>query len=67
MKKIVNLLIKIYKKYGHLFQGKLFSTIILYYKQNRVSDGVGETIRYISKNLKKIKVYGGAKNVFYFF
>lgn len=63
MKKIVNLLIKIYKKYGHLFQGKLFSTIILYYKQNRVSDGVGETIRYISKNLKKIKVYGGAKNV----
>lgn len=59
MQKIVNLLIKIYKKYGHLFQGKLFSAVILYYKQNRVSDGTGETIKYILKNFRRIKVYGG--------
>lgn len=61
MKKIVNLLIRIYKKYGHLFQGKLFSAVILFYKQSRVSDGVGDALKYILKNFGKIKVYGGTK------
>ena len=61
MKTIVDILIRIYKKYGHLFQGKLFSAVILFYKQNRVADGAGEALKYVLKNFSKIKVYGGSK------
>lgn len=60
MKKIVNLLIKIYKKYGYLFQGKLFSAIVLFYKKSRILTPF-ETFKYVLSNFCKIKVYGGRK------
>lgn len=60
MKKIINLLIKIYKKYGYLFQGKLFSAVILFYKESRVTSPV-KALKYVLSNFSKIKVYGGKK------
>lgn len=61
MKKIVNILIQIYKKYGYLFQGKLFSAVILFYKKSRAS-ALSDTFKYVLSNFTKIKVFwGGAK------
>ena len=57
MKKILNVLIKIYKKYGYLFQGKLFSAVILFYKKSRVTDS-NSALRYVLSNFSKIKAYG---------
>ena len=57
----MNLLIKIYKKYGHLFQGRLFSAVILFYKYNRVNEKKGDTVKFILDHLSDMKVYGGTK------
>ena len=61
MNTIMNLLIKIYKKYGHLFQGRLFSAVILFYKYNRVNEKKGDTVKFILDHLSDMKVYGGTK------
>lgn len=57
MKKLVNSLISIYKKYGTLFQGKFFNTFILFYKYNRISKSLGDSIKYAVKSLPNVKVY----------
>lgn len=59
---MIDLLIRIYKKYGHIFQGRLFSVVILFYKYNRISKSARHTVRFVFKNFGKIKVYGGKKS-----
>lgn len=56
MKMIVDYLINIYKKYGTLFQGKLFNTFILFYKHKRISS-MAESLKFAMKALLKVKVY----------
>jgi len=60
---MVNFLINLYKKYGLLFQGKIFSAVILFYKESRIP-GIShvKTLIGVLKRLSKIKVYGGDKS-----
>jgi len=57
MKRITSLLINLYKKYGYIFQGKVFSMVILFYKENRVSDSILTSLRNVLIHFKDIKVY----------
>lgn len=57
MKVLFNFLIGIYKKYGTLFQGKFFNTFILFYKYNRISRSLGESLKYAFEAFLKVKVY----------
>lgn len=59
MKKVLSLLIDIYKKYGYLFQGKLFSIVILFYKENRVTKTPLQALIKVLSHFGEIKVYGG--------
>lgn len=59
MKKVLSLLIGIYKKYGYLFQGKLFSIVILFYKENRVTKIPLQALKKVLSHFGEIKVYGG--------
>ncbi|MCR4748697.1 MAG: hypothetical protein K5877_02665 [Lachnospiraceae bacterium] len=63
MKKLTDLLINIYKKYGYLFQGRLFSAVILFYKENRVSAGSYEALKHVLSHFGNIKVYKKSKTV----
>lgn len=60
MKKVTGFLINIYKKYGYLFQGKLFSLVILFYKENRVAKTPVDALKRVLSHFREIKVYGGS-------
>lgn len=62
MKKAMSLLINIYKKYGYLFQGKLFSVVILFYKENRVAKTPVQALKSVLEHFGEIKVYGGDRS-----
>lgn len=59
MKTITSILINIYKKYGYLFQGKLFSIVFLFYKENRVAKTPVQALKRVLSHFREIKVYGG--------
>lgn len=61
MKKLTDILICIYKRYGHLFQGRLFYAVVLFYKENRTAASPFHAFWNVLVNLPKIRVYGGEK------
>lgn len=61
MKKLLSLLIEIYKRFGYCFQGRLFSVVVLFYKINRVSDSPLKAIKEVLSHFKQIKVFKGDK------
>lgn len=62
MKRITAFLINLYKKYGYLFQGKLFSIVILFYKENRVAKTPLQALKKVLSHFGKIRVYGGSRS-----
>jgi len=59
MKKTIDILIDIYKKYGYMFQGTLFSLVVLTYKEMRATNSFAKSFKQVCKHLKDIKVYKG--------